>query len=242
MSLVVMDSICHQAIRHQGTESAHYPNSTHAGDCQDISLSGFIRLLEENDYNFSFVDISQDQLADADLLIIASRSNRLMYSQDELDNISSYYDQNGSIFLMANHRGLVAPQNQVCSELNFPNVFNEQTILNDEQNLIINESHPISRNCDQGLQIRTSCTMNFPVNPNSEILVRNQDQSIGIFACAHQDENDQSKRIVFITSSGHISSQDDSGSNLLSQASNRTWTLNALNWLTDNLEQKGKIT
>jgi hypothetical protein len=78
--------------------------------------------------------------------------------------------------------------------------------------------------------------MNFPVNSNSEILVRNQDQNIGIFASAHQDENVKSRRIVFITSSGHISSHDDAGSNLLSQASNRTWTLNAINWLTGNIE------
>ena len=230
-----MDSMCHQALRHLGTESAHYPNPARAGAWQDIRLSGFIDLLNENSYDFSFIDIRRDQLDDADVLVIAGRSNLLSYSQDELDNVRTYYEQHGSIFLMSNHMGFVAPQNQISSELNLPITFNETTVYEENQKLILNTSHPISSNCYGGLHIRTSCKMSIAHDLNIQILVRNEDQSIGVFATAYQDQLIPSKRVISITSAGHISSHDDCGRNLLSEATNGIWTLNALNWLTGGL-------
>ena len=235
MPSVVMDSICHQAIRHLGTEADCYPNPSRVGYWRGARLNGFIGLLSESSYDFSFINLSQDQLETIDVLIIAGRSNLLPFTQTELDNISTFYEQKGSIFIMANHQGLVAPQNQICSQLNLPIAFNERTILENNQSLILNLSHPISKDCDQGLRIRTSCTMTITSNFSGDILVHNRDQDIGVFACGHQDQHEPLKRVICITSAGHISSRDDSGRDLLSEASNRTWTINAIDWLSNNL-------
>jgi len=178
-----------------------------------------------------FTDLEVDGLDATGVLVIAGRSERVPFSKVEMAAISTFCHSGGSLLLMANHKHLVAPQNQVAEVLALPIEFHEKTFLQEKQRLTLCASHPISRDCGSGLQIRTSCSMTLKACSSATVLAKNEDPDIGDFAVALEDEGGRRWRTVVMTSAGHLSSCDDSGTDLWAAASNATWMLNTVEWL-----------
>jgi len=236
MDKIVFDSKSHQAIRHLGTEAHFYQRSQNAGTWRDRRLIGLKKALTIHEFDMSFIDLESDTLDDVDVLVISGRSNIISFTDPELKTIESFYNRGGGLFLMANHKGFVEPQNQIAQNLRLPVTFHEKTVREDRQQLVLNSSHPISQNCQQGLNIRTSCTLTVKNSPETIVLVSNENSNIGVFAAAIERPVRPSKRAVVITSAGHISSLDDKRRDLFMEASNKTWTINAIKWLAGRVD------
>lgn len=235
MVKVFLDSKSHQAIRNQGTEAIYYRNPPNAGSWRGRRLTGLQAGLTSRGYAMAFIDLSETRIDDAGVLMITGRSQIIPFSNAELAGITTFFKRGGGLFLMANHSGFVEPQNQVAKALNLPVTFHEKTVQGEKQQLSLYTSHPISKDCELGLQIRTSCSMTLGECSSSTVLARNEDPDIGDFAVAIERAGDISGRTVVITSGGHISSCDDSFTDLFEAASNATWTLNAIEWLAGRL-------
>jgi len=235
---VILDSKCHQAIRHQGTEEEHYQvPSSYAGRWRERRLTGLKDALAMRGYALEISDFNLDGLAEAAILVIAGRVQKVPFSNAETETIAAFCNNGGSLLLMANHKGLVAPQNQIVEVLKLPIRFNETAVLLEKQQLILHAEHPISKNCKLGLHIRTSCTMTLEDCPSATVLAKNEDLSIGPFAVALEHEGQIRRRTVIMTSAGHISSDDDSNTDLWAAASNAKWTLNIIDWLAHRLAE-----
>jgi hypothetical protein len=230
------DSKSHQAIRHLGTESSYYPNPKNAGSWREIRLSGLKTELATHNFDISFIDLEPKLLDYIDVLVISGRSNRILFTEEELRTVKLLCSRGVGLFLMANHSGFIEPQNQIAQCL-FPHiVFHEKPIPEARQQHYLNHSHPISHNCQQGISVRTSCTMSVTDNSDTKVLISNEDSDIGVFSVAIENVMDVPKRSVVIASAGHIASLDDSHRDMFNEASNKVWTLNAIRWLAGILE------
>jgi hypothetical protein len=229
MAKVIMDSKCHQAIREEGTEDIHYRKKS--GQWKGKRLTGLRDALITLGHNFDILSFEKDNLNDASVLIIAGRCDAVPFLDSELDKVASFSQNGGGILLMANHpMKFVSPQNQIVDRLNLPILFLMDEGQSKEIELL---PHEISESCDD-LNIRTFCRLSVSVNPLITIIAENSDKTIGEFAVAIEAGNVYS-RIVAVGSSGHISSFDDSKSDLFSSASNAKWTLNTISWLQDSM-------
>lgn len=232
MTRIILDAKSHQAIRHLGTEDRYYsdpPSKT--GKWRGIRLKGFEDALAARGYSMEITGPDPHMLNQAAVLMIAGRADELPFTDPEIEHIAAFWNRGGSLFLMANHKGLVAPQNRIASALRLPVTFNEVTVLSDSQRFDINHTHPTSKGVDNGIFVRTSCTMSLEKGPSVSVLAENRNPDIGALAAALAWEGDIRQRAVVMTSAGHIASCDDSNADLWSSASNAVWTLNILDWL-----------
>lgn len=229
---VMLDSKCHQAIRHQGTEEEHYPfSASSAGIWRGRRLTGFLDALAMRGHSLAISGCESEALAEASILVIAGRIQAVPFSERELATISAFCSGGGSLLLMANHAGLVAPQNQIADALNLPARFHETAVAPEKQRLVLHAEHPISAGCGLGLRIRTSCTMTLTDCAAATVLATNEDSTIGAFAATLEPDGDTRRRTVVMTSAGHIASDDDSNADLWGAASNAAWMLNIIDWL-----------
>ncbi|MFB3892385.1 MAG: hypothetical protein ACE15C_10235 [Phycisphaerae bacterium] len=234
MVRIVLDSKCHQAIRHQGSEGEYYrgrPAKTGPGAWRGRRLTGFQDALAERGYGFAISDLSAAMRPEEAILVIAGRAQEAPFTGAEMERIAAFCNHGGSLLLMANHARLVAPQNQIAELLALPVRFHEITVPQDKQRLILDAGHAISKGCPSGLRIRTSCTMTLEDCPSAAVLARNEDPEIGVFAVAMESEDKGRGRTVAMPSAGHIASDDDTHADLWPAASNATWTLNIIEWL-----------
>ncbi len=232
MTRILLDSKSHQAIRHLGTEDRFYSDTpSKTGKWRGIRLKGMEDALAARGLAMEIDNPDSPLLAQSAILMIAGRADELPFSGSEIERMAAFWKRGGSLLLMANHRGLVAPQNMIAAALRLPVTFNETTVLSDNQRFAINHAHPVSAGVESGISVRTSCTMSLEQDPSISVLVRNIDPDIGAFAAALAWDGDIRQRAVVMTSSGHIASCDDSNADLWSSASNAAWTLNILDWL-----------
>ena len=225
---VLVDSKSHQAIRHLGSESKHYPDVANAGHWRGRRLTGFEADLRDRGMDLVLDDLSDDSLTDATVVMITGRSNRIPFSDAELEALSVYHQQGGAIFLMANHAGFVMPQNQVATVLGLGVEFQEVTRTDRRPRLVERPMHETSRGCPEGLRIRTSCQMT--VGRDFVTTVEDEDGAIGSLAAAG-DGAASGGRVMVATSGGHIASIDDSETDMYSSANNAKWTMNIIEWL-----------
>ena len=231
---VLLDSKCHQGIRHMGSERVHYGTPPEETSWQGERLAGLQSALESKGYRFEVADIGASNLSTIKILVIASRSDELMFSSEEVKAISGFVHSGGSLLLMASHSGFVAPQNQLTRALGLPVDFNQTTIRSDQQKIELSAGHFLSTNCDLGIQIRISCAMGLTPTPHATVIAKYVDPMLGVFAVAvdRPQQGPQARsRTVIMPSSGHIASLDDSNADLWSSADNAMWTLNIFDWL-----------
>lgn len=241
---VLLDSKCHQGIRHMGTELLHYGGQQDEMSWRGRRLAGLQSALESKGDVFEVADVSASNLSTCRILVIASRSDELMYSNEEVKAISNFVHSGGSLLLMANHSGFVNPQNQLANALGLPVVFNQTTVSSDQQKIDLSAGHLMSTDCDLGLQIRISCTMALTPSPHATVIARYTDPTRGVFAVAvdRPRQGPQARsRTVIMPSSGHIASLDDSNADLWCSANNATWMLNILDWLAYRMENANPV-
>lgn len=234
---VLLDSKCHQGIRHLG---ANWPGSCplcgHKGESpwKGKRLAGLQSALESRGYAFEVADITASSLSTCTILVVAGRWDETTFSIEEVQAIRDLVQRGGSLLLTANHEGLVAPQNQLTEVLGLPVTFNQTTVRPDQQKIELDADHPISTNCKLGLKIRTSCTMTLAPSPHATVIASYSDPAIGVFAVAvdRPEQAQQARsRTVMMSSSGHIASLDDSMADLWGSADNATWMLSVFDWL-----------
>ena len=228
MATIALDSKCHQAIRENGTEGIHYPETDGVAEWRGTRLKGLRSALGLVGHNLEVINIETDSWGDASVLIIAGRHDVVSFSDSELDRIASFSECGGGVLLMANHpKGFVSPQNQVAQRLDLPISFEMAEGKSGSYRLL---DHEISKGCGD-IHIRTFCRMSVSADPLLTVIAQHTDEKIGKFAVAMEAGNGHS-RLVAVGSAGHIASLDDSGSDLFSSDSNSEWTLNTIAWLT----------
>lgn len=236
---VLLDSKCHQGIRHLGTEIMHYGGPQGESPLRGKRLTGLQSALESKGYAFEVADITESNLSTCMILVVAGRADRKMFSVEEIKAISSFVQRGGSLLLTANHARFVAPQNQLAKSLGLPVTFNQTTVRTDQQKIKLDADHPISSNCKLGLEIRTSCTMTLTQSQHATVIASYSDPVLGVFAVAvdRPEQAQQARsRTVLMPSSGHIASLDDSMTDLWGSANNATWMLNIFDWLAYKME------
>jgi hypothetical protein len=226
---VILDSKSHQAIRHNGTEASYYAQARRGGQFKGDRLAGFATDLRNAGFPLILTEPTEMKLRDARVFIVGGRSDRIPFTDGELLAISHYYDRGGSIFLMANHRGFIAPQNQIASALSIPVKFHDDSVMA-KRPTIIGVDHCTSAGCSEGLQFRTGCAMSV-LSELCVPMVVDEGRGNGIVAALVENDRCQGGRVFMTTSAGHISSLDDSRVNLYGTKSNATWTMNIVRWL-----------
>lgn len=236
MARIALDSRSHQAIREEGTEATHYGVAPRADEWRGRRLSGLRSDLDSLGDSLDIVDLENDDLTDATVLIIAGRHDCASFTETELDRIARFSQTGGGIVLMANHPpGFVSPQNRVCQRLELPVMFQMHDGTTGRCSL---RPHETSRDCEE-IEIRTSCGISVSASPLATAIVGETDGSSGAVAVAIESGTDHA-RIVAIGSAGHIASYDDSRSDLYASASNARWTLNIIDWLRGETETDAK--
>lgn len=230
---IVLDSKSHQAVRHCGTESKYYLSIHNVGKWKDIRLSGLVADLRNADYFLKISEPNQKVLQEACVFVVSGRSNAIPYLDEELSAILDYYKHGGSIFLMANHGGFEAPQNQIAIALSLPVEFHQDTVTLIKPRIVYPD-HPTSSSCTDGLKFRTMCTMS--VTSDSCLPVVINDEGNSVIATVVENLHSQEGRAFITTSAGHISSMDDSGADLYGAKCNSTWTMNIIHWLSEKKE------
>ncbi len=224
MSRITIDALSHQAIRAQGTETTAYGNAPEAaGRWRGERLEGLEAMLRREGHSFRFGLPLASELGDADILIIASRSQSCPFSKTELADIGVFVRGGGGLLLMANHRNFIAPQQRVATALDLPIAFNDVTIVNFPPFTMAD--HPVGRGVT-GLRVRNTCSLR--VAPPAETIAVFAPDPRHIFAAACSAG---SGRVVVTGDSGFIASKDDTGLDLFASAGNARFVANALAWL-----------
>ncbi len=222
MSSIVMDALSHQAIRAQGTEATAYGQAPEtAGRWRGVRLAGFEAELARQGQRFRFAE--PDDLLDADIFIVASRSQSCMFSADALAKIAAFVRGGGGLLLMANHRNFILPQQQVAAALDLPIEINDISIVDFPP--ISMTAHALAT--DVG-SIRVRNTSSLRVGPAAETLAYLKHDPRHVFAalCICGDG-----RVVVTGDSGFIASRDDAGLDLFAAEDNARFVSNALAWL-----------
>lgn len=224
MALVVMDALSHQAIRATGAEQLFYrvpPEK--AGRWRGKRLVGVERCLAELGHTFAIERPEPAVLTDAKVLIVASRSQTVPFSAEELAAIRQFVSNGGGLLLMANHRHFIVPQQQVALALQLPFGFNDVTI--DGFPDIGLEAHPVSAGCDR-LHVRN--TTSLAASPAAEVIARFAVDARHLFAVACAAG---AGKVVATGDSGFIASSDDTERAMFETGSNARFFANAIGWL-----------
>lgn len=223
MARVLLDALSHQAIRAMGTEAEHYGlPADQAGRWRGVRLAGFKAALAGHGHAMSIARPASAALADADVLVIASRSQLLPFEPAELLAIADFVRLGGGLLLMANHRGMIAPQQQVAVALDLPLRFADVTL---------DDFPPMRVVAPQGepggvLRVRNCCSLTLAqgARPLAAIV---GPPPVAFAAAATIGEG----RVVATGDSGFIASRDDAGLDLWVAADNAPFVLSAIGWL-----------
>ena len=224
MGIVVMDALSHQAIRALGTEGIHYgapPDRT--GQWRGKRLTGLENSLLAMGHTLRFAAPAGAELASADVLIIASRSQDLLFGADELAAIREFVRAGGGLLLMANHRHFIRPQQQVAAALQLPLGFKDMTIIDFPEIELV--PHPVTTGCGR-LLLRNSTAL--AVAADADVVARFAGDRTQVFAAAASTGRG---RVLATGDSGFIASLDDAGKSMFESASNARFFANAIDWL-----------
>ena len=225
MPKVVMDALSHQAIRALGTEAEHYRHPPErVGLWRGKRLTGLEHSLEDAGHTLAFSRPNAIALADAAVLIVASRSQTVIFSDIELAAIRDFVLAGGGLLLMANHQHFIMPQQQVSLALDLPLGFIDGTIAGFPP--IELAAHPITAGCEQ-IVVRNSTSM-VARDPAIPIARFNADRR-HLFAVATEAGKG---RVLATGDSGFIASSDDTGKDMFASGANATFFANAIRWLT----------
>ena len=226
MPEVVMDALSHQAIRALGTESEHYGHpAERAGLWRGRRLTGVEQSLASAGYALTLARPDPLALTEAAVLIIASRSQTVMFSAAELTAIRDFVLAGGGLLLMANHRHFIMPQQQVVLALDLPLGFIDGTIAGFPP--IELAAHSVTAGCEQ-IVVRNSTSMvaRDPALPVARFAADRRH----LFAVAAGAGRG---RVLATGDSGFIASSDDTGKDMFGSGSNATFFANSIRWLTE---------
>lgn len=222
----MIDSLSHQAIREAGAEEAAYglPPDV-AGRWRGRRLTGLTAALEGLGHRLDMALPTPGDLAGVDALIVASRSQALMFSDTELASIANFVNAGGGLLLMANHRHFVAPQQQVASTLQLPLKLEDISITGSPDLRV--RPHRLTEGCAQ-IAIRNGSAI-LP-GPACDVLATYADERLA-FAVACDPAAGRKGRVVVTADSGFIASLDDKHRPLFETADNARFVGNAIEWL-----------
>ena len=224
MAAVVMDALSHQVIRATGGEGEYYrapPERT--GQWQGKRLTGVERTLAELGHRFVIARPDNETLANAKLLIVASRSQDLPFTTPELEAIRDSVGNGGGLLLMANHRHFIFPQQQVARALDLPFGFIDATIAGFPA--IELSRHELTAGCDS-IVVRNSTAI--AAGPGAIAVAHFAADSRHRFAVAAEAG---AGRVVATGDSGFIASSDDTGRDMFASGSNAAFFANCVRWL-----------
>jgi hypothetical protein len=224
MATVIMDALSHQAIRAAGAEAKYYnaaPERT--GKWKDKRLTGLEQTLADLGHRLEIAPPDASILAGAPVLIIASRSQVLMFSPAELAAIRDFVTSGGGLLLMANHQRFIMPQQQVVLALELPFGFIDTTLDGFPQ--IVLSPHVLTAGCES-IVVRNSTSIaapagatpiaHFALDPRHRFAVTAE---IG------------KGRVIATGDSGFIASNDDTGRDMFALGSNAIFFANCIRWL-----------
>jgi hypothetical protein len=224
MATVVMDALSHQAIRATGSEAQYYnapPERT--GKWKGRRLAGVEATLASLGHSLEIASPERDVLAGAAVLIVASRSQGLPFSDVELSSIRDFVTGGGGLLLMANHQRFIMPQQQVVLALELPFGFIDTTL--DGFPEIVLAPHQLTLGCES-LVVRNSSSIaapaaapaiaHFALDPRHR------------FAVATEAGKG---RVVATGDSGFVASSDDTGRDMFASGSNAVFFSNCIRWL-----------
>lgn len=221
---VVLDALSHQAIRALGTETARYGTPPErAGQWRGLRLAGLEAMLAQGGHRFSIDEPRAESLIGADVLVVAGRSQLLPFTAAALHDIAGFVGRGGGLLLMANHRGMIAPQQQLATALGLPFAFRDITI--DSFPDIRATAHPVGTGVG-ALRVRNTSALHVTGDAAPIALFSAAPDLPFALACSHNEG-----RVVATADSGFMASRDDAGLDLWSSAGNTRFIANALGWL-----------
>lgn len=223
MARVLLDALSHQAIRALGTEVEHYSvPDTDAGLWRGVRLAGLETALAAAGHRLVMARPDATALKASDLLIVASRSQRLPFSPAELAAIREFVVAGGGLMLMANHRGMVAPQQQVAKALTLPFAFSDITLDQfPTVEVLTAPGQPRGR-----LRVRNCSALEIGAGARPLAVVTTDPPRLFAVAASHGRG-----RIVATGDSGFIASCDDAGLDLWAADDNARFAMSAIAWL-----------
>lgn len=224
MARIVLDALSHQAVRELGSEAETYGTApADAGRWAGQRLTGFRQALDTAGYELVIAQPDADVLDDAAVLIVGSRSQLVPFDSLETDAAKAFVETGGGLLLMANHRGLVRPQQQMAEALGLPISFNDISVVNGPRIGIV--LHELTAGVE-AIAVRNCCSLTLM--PGAEPLALFSEPG-HVFAAAMRVGHG---RVVAVADSGFIASRDDSGRDMFASASNARFIGSVLRWLT----------
>lgn len=228
MTQVVLDALSHQAIRHTGSEQQAYGTPPDkAGLWKGERLKGAISALGAAGHDLMVARPDAAALAGADALIVASRSQLFPFTTEEIDAIRGFVDSGGGLWLMANHRLFVQPQQQLAVALGLPAQFNDITVGHFPKVRV--HPHLLTAGCSE-LVVRNASSI-APL-PGAMTLASYAADQRHCFAVAAAPPATNLGRVVMTADSGFIASRDDAGQRMFESGDNARLFANVINWLT----------
>jgi hypothetical protein len=160
------------------------------------------------------------------VLIVASRSQLFPFQRDEVEAIRAFVERGGALWLMANHRLFVAPQQQLAEALGLPLKLNDVTVAGWPRLRL--RPHPVTEGCSD-LRVRNASSIGV-VDPASAIVTFAADERHA-FAVALDAEEATRGRVLVTSDSGFIASRDDTGQQMFEAGDNARFFTNAVDWL-----------
>lgn len=223
MARIVLDALSHQAVRELGSEVASYGVApADAGRWAGHRLTGLRQALDAAGFDLVIASPDADVLDEADALIVGSRSQLVPFDALETDAISAFVESGGGLLLMANHRGLVRPQQQLAEALRLPIAFNDISVVDGPRIGIV--LHALTEGVE-AIAVRNSCSLKVEAGAEPLALFSQPEH---VFAAAMQVGPG---RVVAVADSGFMASRDDAGRDMFSSASNARFLGSILGWL-----------
>ncbi len=224
MARIILDALSHQAVRELGSEAERYGTPpADAGRWAGQRLTGLRQALEAAGYDLAIAPPDADVLDEAATLIVGSRSQLAPFDALETDAIGAFVATGGGLLLMANHRGLVRPQQQLAEALKLPVSFNDISVVDGPRIGIV--LHELTAGVE-AIAVRNCCSL--AVMPGAEPLALFSEPG-HVFAAAMTVGRG---RVVAVADSGFIASRDDAGRDMFASANNARFVGSLLGWLT----------
>lgn len=222
MARVIMDALSHQAIREAGCEKQAYgPAVSRAEEWAGRRLVGFRDVLAHKGAQLVLEHPTQANFDGADLFVIAGRSQLFPFSEEALEALSAFVDSGGGLLLMANHRGMILPQQQVAAAMRLPVTFVDGSVEGGRSIEIL--PHEVMEGVSH-LVVRNSCWLTAAARAEP-IALFTAEYGFG-YAMAHGKG-----RVIALADSGFIASQDDAGRDMFAAGSNARFFDNVVDWL-----------
>ena len=210
-------------MREVGSEAETYGVApADAGRWAGHRLTGLRQALDLAGYELAIASPDADVLDDAAGLIVGSRSQLVPFDALETDAIAAFVETGGGLLLMANHRGLVRPQQQLAEALKLPVSFNDISVVDGPRIGIV--LHALTAGVE-AIAVRNCCSLTLAAGAEPLALFSEPGH---VFAAAMTVGRG---RVVAVADSGFIASRDDTGRDMFASANNARFIGSILGWL-----------